>query len=326
MTSQDAIHIAMASNRRYLPGLRATIVSLINATSCPKRLRFHVFSDGLTQDDKNSLEELSRKFGYDLQFDFRDPDMSRLSRILKAYNGSHTTYLRLFFPKFFPDLKWVLWTDVDVLWFRDPSKLWEERDDSVSIVWVQDMPSSRETARKQAVKWRRDFDASEYGCAGVMLMNLKKMRDRSFVDKWLEFIEEWGSPIFADQDILNEICYKDTKQVDQRWDLLNPIHSVEDGVVVHFNGIGYMINDAVYSGLMPLYEIWFRYVHQVVNGHEGEQVCPLWKRTFFTAVSLFYPIRRLIAFFTRSMPQERVDFIQRTLMFCWLRRKPLWQH
>lgn len=326
MINQEAyVHIAMAANRRYLPGLRATIASMIKAASSPQQLQFHIFSDGLTQEDKKSIEELARRFGHERQLDYKDPDMSQLARIFNMYNNSYTPYLRLFFPKFFPELDWVLWTDVDVLWFRDPLKFWEERNDSVSVVWANDIPSTRETARKQALRWRKDFDAREYACSGVMLMNLKRMRNLDFVRKSVDFANKWGPFLYADQDILNAICYKDSKIVDQRWDLLNPISSIEDGVVIHFNGIAYMLNDLTYTGLMPLYEIWFRFVHQIINGHKNEPVCPFWKRSLFTLVSLFYPLRKLIAIITRSMPLERTDFIQRTLLFCWLRRKRLWE-
>ena len=323
--TKDLIHIAMASNRRYLPGLRATTVSLIKAASEPQRLVFHVFSDGLTEDDKNSLEDLAKRFGYERRFDFRMPDMSRLTGAFRAYNGSYTTFLRLFFPEFLADIDWVLWTDVDVLWFRDPVKLWNERDEMVSVVWGPDIPSTRKAARKQSKKWRSDFDMQQYACAGVMLMNLRKMRELGFVEKSICFVEKWGSPIFADQDVINEVCYGDSKIVDSRWNLLYPVSSIADGVVVHFNGIGPKFNDASYSGMMPLYEIWFRFVRQVIDGYKGEHVCPLWKRATFTAISMLYPVRRIIAFFTDPIHPWCSDFIQRTLLFCWLRRKDFWQ-
>lgn len=321
----DAIHVAMASNRRYLPGLRATLASMARAASDPQRLSFHIFSDGLEQEDKDALVELARKFGYRQDIDFRDPDMSRLTSAFKAYNGSRTTFLRLFFPEFLPELEWVLWTDVDVLWFRDPAKLWDERDDAVSVVWSPDIPSSRKAARKQARKWRDDFDMDEYACAGVMLMNLRRMRDRDFVDKSVEFVEKWGSPVFADQDVLNELCYRDSKMVDARWDLLYPVSSIGDGVVVHFNGIGPKFNDSAYTGMSPLHEIWFRFVRQVVEGRANEQVCPAWKRAVFAAICFFYPLRRAIAFLTDPIHPWCSDFIQRTLLFCWLGRKRLWK-
>ena len=301
---------------------------MIKATTEPQRLVFHVFSDGLTTEDKESLENIARRFGYEGQFDFRVPDMGKVAEDFKAYNGSLTPFLRLYFPEEFSEFDWLLWTDVDVLWFRDPAKFWAERDNSVSLVWVTDIPSSRKAALKHAkcpVSGDSGGDWKNYACSGVMLMNLRRLRDTGFLYKCADFVGKWGSPLFADQDIFNFICGNDAKLVDDRWDLLYPIKSVGDGVVIHFNGIGPKFNDPVYTGMMPLYEIWFRFVHQVVNGHRGGQVCPVWKHVVFTAISLFYPLRKFIAFFTDPIHPWCSDFIQRTLLFCWLRRKELWK-
>lgn len=319
----DLIHVAMASNRRYLPGLRATTVSLIKATSEPQRLVFHIFSDGLTQEDKEELVDLARRFGFGGSFDFREPDMERLSRKFKEYNGSLTPFLRLYFPEEFPDIDWLLWSDVDVLWFRDPIRFWNERDSAVSLVWVRDIPSSRKAAVKLA-KFPVSGDWKDYACSGVMLMNLDRMRERGFVQKSADFVGNWGSPHFADQDIFNYICAGDVKLVDSRWDLLYPISSIEDGVVVHFNGIGPKFNDSSYTGWSPLYEIWFRFVRQVVEGRRNEGVCPFYKTMFFNVLRCVYPLRKAFAFFMDRLHPWISDFIQRTLLFSWLRRKHLW--
>ena len=321
----DLVHVALASNRRYLPGLRATMVSLIRAASAPERLRFHVFSDGLLPEDQRMLQGLAGRFGYEAPIDFRVPDMVPIEKAFKAYNGSYTTFLRLFFPEFLSDLDWVLWTDVDVLWFRDPVRFWEEKSEDVSVVWSPDIPSTRKATQAQFLKWRPDFVRTRYCCAGVMLMNLRRMRERNFIEKCAAFVEKWGSPIFADQDILNEICYDDAKIVDERWDLLYPINDVGDGVVVHFNGIGPKFNDSCYTGLSPLYEIWFRYVAQVLDGKPTAEVSGVFARSWFALLAFIYPLHRMIAAFTDPIQPWCSDFIQRTLLFSWLRRKRLWK-
>ena len=323
MTDDNLIHVAMASNRRYLPGLCATTVSLIKAASEPQRLLFHVFSDGLTKYDKELLVDMVGRFGYDGHIDFREVDVERLSRNFRAYNDSLTPFLRLYFPEEFHDIDWLLWTDVDVLWFRDPVKLWGERDNSVSLVWVRDIPSSRKAAVKLA-KFPVNGEWENYSCSGVVLMNLQRMRDNKFVQKCTDFTVRWGSPHFADQDIFNYICDGDTKLVDGRWDLMYPISSVEDGVVIHFNGIGPKFNEVSYTGWSPLYEIWFRYVRQIVKNRKSEIVCPFYKSMVFNVLGYIYPARRLFSIVFDRLHPWVSDFIQRTLLFCWLRRKQLW--
>lgn len=53
LLKDDLIHIALAANHRYLPGLLVTMVSMIRSTSQKERLRFHILSEGLTREDKN---------------------------------------------------------------------------------------------------------------------------------------------------------------------------------------------------------------------------------------------------------------------------------
>lgn len=44
--SNSFIHIALAANHRYLPGLLVTMVSMINAAKNKKKLQFHILSEG----------------------------------------------------------------------------------------------------------------------------------------------------------------------------------------------------------------------------------------------------------------------------------------
>ena len=318
------IHVAMAANHRYARGLNATLASMINAASDKDRLCFHVFDDGLEEADRAEARSLAARFGYNRPIDFRSSGLKQHLSRFAAYHGSQTAYLRLFFPELFGDLDWLLWTDVDVLWFRDPAELWSKRDSGVSLLWVQDVRSSRLAAAKMAV-WRPGMDPSRYACSGVMLMNLKRMRETGFVEKAVAFHGKWGSPHFADQDILNEICYDDAKFVDSRWDCMYPVKDADKGVVVHFNCIGPYFNDAAFRRFFPLFEIWFRYYAEVVEGRKGAAVASWWKRALYNAMALCYPASRLLAPLTDRIQPWASDLVQRMFFFAWLRRKKLWK-
>ena len=110
----DKVHIALVANDRYRPGLECTKTSMIRACATPERLVFHEFGD------KNMA-----------------PFLDRVE--LRDFNGSKLPYLRLFLPELLPECDWVIYSDVDTLWFKDPCGLWNERDDSVSICWVKDL-------------------------------------------------------------------------------------------------------------------------------------------------------------------------------------------
>ncbi len=56
----NIVHIALAANHRYLPGLEATLSSIIASASDRSALQFHVFSEGLYDEDKTKLANLAR--------------------------------------------------------------------------------------------------------------------------------------------------------------------------------------------------------------------------------------------------------------------------
>ncbi len=322
MKRTDTVHIALAANHRYAPGLKATLVSMVRACSDRSRLRFHVFSDGLTGDDKSDLVALAKRFDYHVPIDFREPDMTLMERKFAAYYGTHTAFVRLFFPELLEELDWVLWADVDTLWFRDPAELWEQREDRYSLLWCEDLPSTKRFVRDWHVQFDETFDARPYCCSGVMLMNLAKLRCEKFVERGLGLVSRHGTPPFADQGIFNVLCGKESKVVDGSWDLLDPASNVSNGLVLHFNGLGKLCDNVAYTGWRPLYEIWFRYYAQVVEGHSALQIWPMWKRLFVSMLGVLSPFSSIVDFLPLRHWQR--DNIRRTLFFAQLRGKLLW--
>lgn len=317
------VQMALAANRRYLPGLKATIASIICASKS-KKILFHVFSDELTDADHDEICQLVRRFGYDEDIHFIRPDMERFLSSFKQYNGSCTPYLRLFFAEFFPNLSWVLWSDVDVLWFRDPEELWTQKDSGFSILWARDRELSQKKGAEFArARWRPDFDWRKYCCSGVCMLNLEKMRRRSFAMQSLDFVARWGSPPFADQDILNELCYDDAKIVDDCWDLMNP-RRVGSEIVLHFNGIGQHWNGKPYAWRWPLYEIWFRYYAQVVEGRRKARIYSPWNSVLMFFAGLAYLPDWLLKIMVARLSSSRAVDVRLFFFFAWVRRKKLW--
>lgn len=322
---QNEIHVVFASNHAYLQGLVATAASMLRAAEEPARLVFHVVSDGLTDDDERKFSARCRDFGYAGDIDFRGQDLRYFETRLKSFHGSHTTYARLHFPSVFKDLDWIIWTDVDVLWFRDPGKLWGQRDDSVSLVWSPDFLQSQFESNAYFKSFLPSYDCGKYCCAGVMMMNLKRLRITSFEARCDAFIEKHGTPVHVDQDMLNLLCYGDTKIVDRNWDCLDPCFDLKDGIVLHFQGVGALFNRP-FSHWHPAYEMWFRYYAQVIEGRSGAQIAPMGLRLLYHALGLVRVPRWLcrMAATLLFLGKVSADNLYRPLYFCWLRRRLNW--
>jgi lipopolysaccharide biosynthesis glycosyltransferase len=96
-------------------------------------------------------------------------------------------FLRLYLGELLPDVDWVVYSDVDTLWYRDVAELWNLRDETKMLQWVQDIPSTRIEASAWQRRINPDFEFRNYGCSGVMLMNLKQMRSTKLLDRAVAF-------------------------------------------------------------------------------------------------------------------------------------------
>ena len=101
-----------------------------------------------------------------------------------------------------------------------------------------------------------NVDPTNYLQAGVMLVNLKKMREDNITDKLLDALERIGSPKFVDQDILNTVCRDKVLFIPQNWNytwhlpfidelyqkhILSPLNkeyenAKNDPYIIHFTG------------------------------------------------------------------------------------------
>lgn len=319
MSKDSTIHIALAANHRYLPGLQVTLASMIRNASDKKSLLFHVFADGLTDEDCASLTELAARCGLPIPLSFHYPDISRIASRFSAYKSGHTAFLRLFLCEFL-DCPWVIYSDVDTLWMHDVCRLWSFRDDSVSLVWAPDLPSIQRGVGEYSKPWFPDYDPSLYGCSGVMLMNLRKLRTDHLVEQSCAFVEQWGTPFFVDQDILNVLCQRNARMLPPEWDLLVPSRAATCAAVLHFNGLGAKFHES-FSGWRILYAFWYRYYDEVVRGVPSHRLWGPCKAFIFWLCGRLYPRRSLIAFLCLPLAPRWTDQIQRSLFFAWL-----WYH
>ncbi|MGN0845826.1 MAG: glycosyltransferase family 8 protein [Kiritimatiellia bacterium] len=317
------VSISLAADHRYLPGLLATMSSIILSASQKDRLRFNVFADGLTEADCAQVAALAKRLGLsEAGVVFQHPDMSLIRKLYKPYKGSYTTFLRLFLCEFLCG-DWTVYTDVDTLWFRDVCELWDERDESVSLLWSRDVPSIARGVKEYARAYCPDLEVDRYACCGVVLMNLVRMRETRLVARCADFVMKWGTPPFVDQDILNVVCLNDAKLLDQRWDCMMPDRAAVEGVVLHFNGIGRMFNGPM-SGWRVLYYAWYRFYYDVVEETPDRQVCSVAKRLVFWLVGTFYPCYPLARWGLSRFGDRLPDAVVRYCFFAWLFRRAKW--
>lgn len=233
------IDIALAANGPYFCGMLVTACSIAKSARKECRLSFNILDGGLADEQKAFMERRVGDFHSDSTFRYL-PVNDELFKDYPAWHGNKMAYARLMLPTALPDVDWIVYCDVDFLWLRDIGELWDERDDSLAFIGVQDLS---EVTRRSEKKWFEDrgypFDMDNYFCSGLCFMNLKAFREEKLVDQIMKVLDQHKDIQFPDQAALNIVTWGRRKLVDGRWQRFIANLTRDDvsaGVVIHHAG------------------------------------------------------------------------------------------
>lgn len=112
---------------------------------------------------------------------------------------------RLFLPTLLPHIDSLIYVDCDVIFLTNPEDLWNHFNLFTSTQIASMTPESESRNTGWYTRFARHPYYGEFGVnSGVMLMNLKRMREINFEVKILPIYEKFKSQLaWGDQDILN---------------------------------------------------------------------------------------------------------------------------
>ena len=131
---------------------------------------------------------------------------------------SKTTYFRLFIPDLYPQYDKALYLDCDIIIREDIAQLY-------NIDLEDNLVAGAPDEAVQAIKEFREYvekvvgvsNYNNYFNAGVLLMNLKELREFKFKEKFLYSLSKTTFSVAQDQDYLNRICKGRVKFIDSSW-------------------------------------------------------------------------------------------------------------
>ncbi len=182
-----------------------------------------------------------------------------------------STMDRLFLPLLLPDVHRVLYMDVDTLVLGDVCELAATdlcghpvavRDSSVSEAseWAS---AGRPLPLEDATELRR-WMGHEHGFggaainAGVLVMDLDRMRADDFTSRYLGLGEKYG---LHDQDTMLMYLGQDRVTLPPRWNALPVLEDVPDPAVIHWASLGKPWE----SELTPHQDLWRSYAARVAD-------------------------------------------------------------
>jgi len=240
------ISVTLGGDHNYFIGIYVTAHSICRSADPGTSLVLHIYDAGLDDEDRRLLLSLEKAFSdRSVRVHMFKPELSPFASFPK-YHDSYATFARLLLQDLIPD-EWTIYADVDLLWLRNVNELWKMRDPAHAIFAVSDGSGFPEFSEAAALA-REHFPMAggkapppgEYYGAGVVMLNLAKMREMGFSRRILEMIPQTSSIFtYNDQDFYNFLMPCPTaKLIDPRWNTFACHWGTygTDNQVIHYAG------------------------------------------------------------------------------------------
>lgn len=217
---KDEVGIVMSCNDSFCPVMSVSIASVIAHSRADRN--YHVFIL------HNDISEKNRKKLYGMQKDHFLIDFIKIDGKMKECDlhvDQHITvetYYRLLIPELI-DCEKIIYLDCDTVANADIARLYDCKVEDSYLAACRDidvmgaMKESREVCSYMNKIVRCSLSA--YFQAGVMILNIRKIRDSFTTQQLLDLAgrRKWK---YWDQDVLNYVFRRNVKYLPQRWNVL----------------------------------------------------------------------------------------------------------
>lgn len=235
------IPVFFTIDNTYAPFLAAALNSAVKNANKSRNYRAIVLYEELSDENAAKLKALeTENFKIDLtpmKANFEALD-DRMSNRLRCDYFTLTIYFRLFIPAMFPQYDKGIYIDSDVVLTDDIAKLFDIDIGDNFIGACNDLsiadipPLVAYTENAVGVK------KEEYINSGVLLMNLKKLREYNFEGHFLDLLNTYHfDSVAPDQDYINAMCNGKIYYLDSAWDAMpnEDRPPLEKTFLVHYN-------------------------------------------------------------------------------------------
>ena len=258
----EPVQVVCACNADYIMPLCTMVASLAEHFDPERDLVIHIISNDATAEHREQVRQSIRLAGADpgrVQLHWLSIDSALVEDIHRREERfSPDVYVRLFAPSLLPEsCERVVYLDCDLVVLADISKLYDAAGDNPAVLHaVHDLAVPLVSSESGVF----DYQArgippdTRYFNSGVMVINLKKWRERDLTPPMLSYARANGSQIhWVDQGVLNAFLHHDWVPLDARWNQQTNIlykerwtnngYSIEewkrvknDPLIVHFSG------------------------------------------------------------------------------------------
>lgn len=198
------INVCYSSSDSYARIMAVSICSLLENNK-KEFINIFVLDNGISDENKNKINIMVSKYNCLLKFVDITMFKNKTTHIKINDRWNFATFGRLFVSELLPDIDKIIHIDCDTIILKSIASLRETDITNKAVAGVEDClsPLYRKCLKKEK-------NAILYN-AGILLMNLKFIRDNDIERKFLEKINTSSRLLYLDQDIINGVINEDDK-------------------------------------------------------------------------------------------------------------------
>ncbi len=221
---RECVPIFFTIDESFVPFLDAALISLTENASDESDYHIVIINDGVCEEDKRVLKA-HEKENVTIEFVSMGDEISsikdRAENRLRCDFFTMTIYFRLFIPEMFPQYDKCIYIDSDVIVPGDISEMYKIPLGSNIVGACPDLSVADVPPFAKYIEEAVGINRYRYVNSGVLLMNLKLMRELHFTDEFLRLLNTYHFDTIApDQDYLNAMCCGRIHFLDECWDAM----------------------------------------------------------------------------------------------------------
>ena len=212
--NQNNINICFSTDNNYAQHLGVAIASVLKTTKTKKGIDIYVLIDrNFKKKNKKKLKRIERlKKNSTINFITIDESLFKNFPLLSDQHFTIPTYYRYIIPKLLNKINKLIYLDCDLIVKEDIEKLYNIDIGENYIGAVQDTLCYENQKRLNLIK-------GKYYCnAGVLILNLKKLRKDNIPEKLIKWTQKNATRIkWLDQDVINCVLEDGIYYLDLGW-------------------------------------------------------------------------------------------------------------
>lgn len=228
--SSEPIKIAFVIDNNYPVFTMIAMESVLQNNLSKSNYKFFVIENNLSKFNKFQMEKFVKSRNQEIEFININPDIFdkgkdyyKIPKKTEEKNVlRHVTKiaeLRLYLPEILKNENKILYLDGDIIVTADLKNLWETDLEQYPIGMGSDIFKYMKKAQNKIPDEYKGYKYDKYYNAGVMLMDLDKMRKEGWDKKLTEDFHNHPEYHFHDQDAINNVMHDNIKPLPEKWNM-----------------------------------------------------------------------------------------------------------